>query len=177
MLLNMGTSSKRKPKEEANLNDDAILGDLLGSIKSTSKSEIKSKPNTPKIGATSNQGGHSNPFAVRPTSTGIKKKVVLQQQKPKIDHGVKNEPLDTYEDEDHTALSQMIDDDDDFGEPMEVIKIIDFNSILTIYTEILKLFETIFLLSKFDKVCYCRYCTMMNLKFAVLYWLLDLCQS
>ena len=63
--------------------------------------------------STPKTAGHNNPFAVRP-STGIKKKVVLQQ-KPKLE--VKTEP--EIDDEDQSALSQMI-EDDDFDEPMEI---------------------------------------------------------
>ena len=52
MILNMGASAKRKPKTEANLDKDDILGELLGQVK-TSTSQSKSyssafgKPKTP----------------------------------------------------------------------------------------------------------------------------------
>jgi DNA polymerase alpha subunit A len=112
MILNMGTLVKRKSKEEANLQDDAVLGELLGEIKATSKSSSdfgKAKLKTPIGGGQQQKSkSHSNPFAVRPAATGIKRpaKKPLATQNPEQDHqGV-------------GALSQMIEDDDDFGQDM-----------------------------------------------------------
>eukprot|EP00093_Oithona_nana_P000978 00978.XXX_2419_3237_1 [CDS] Oithona nana genome sequencing. len=74
MILNMGGGSKKSLKKEANLQDDLVLGELLGEFKSSSSSKPQDKKGTKikaKIG-----GGHSNPFAtqvVRPSSTGIKR--------------------------------------------------------------------------------------------------------
>ena len=96
----MGQSAKRKPKAEANLQDDAVLGELLGEIKS-------SKPTTKTEISKHKKVGHSNPFAtavVRPASTGIKR----EAKRPKIE--IKAEIPD------ETALSQMIDDDEDFSQ-------------------------------------------------------------
>lgn len=109
MILNMGGASKKGLKKEANLQDDLVLGELLGEIKSSKPQEKKGT----KIKAkNSGLGGHSNPFAtqvVRPASTGIKR----EAKRPKME--IKEEPSET-------ALSQMIEDDDDFGvdfdEPM-----------------------------------------------------------
>ena len=110
MILNMGgAASKKGLKKEANLQDDLVLGELLGEIKSSKPQEKKGT----KIKAkSSGLGGHSNPFAtqvVRPASTGIKR----EAKRPKME--IKEEPSET-------ALSQMIEDDDDFGvdfdEPM-----------------------------------------------------------
>ena len=111
MILNMGgAASKKGLKKEANLQDDLVLGELLGEIKSSKPQEKKAT----KIKAKNSGGlgGHSNPFAtqvVRPASTGIKR----EAKRPKMD--IKEEPSES-------ALSQMIEDDDDFGvdfdEPM-----------------------------------------------------------
>ena len=101
MILNMGQSAKRKPKAEANLQDDAVLGELLGEIKSSKPSR------TPTEISKQKRVGHSNPFAtavVRPTSTGIKR----EAKRPKME--IKEEIPD------ETALSQMIDDDEDFSQ-------------------------------------------------------------
>lgn len=85
MILNMGASAKRKNKEEANLNDDAVLGELLGEIKSTTPSVSKKVKTASLQGSVKTEEvnrGHSNPFAVRP-STGIRmKKKPLAPQNP-----------------------------------------------------------------------------------------------
>ena len=82
MLLNMKGSTNRKPKTEANLQDDAVLGELLGEIKTSAsnKSGNSSAPlsSKPKLASsnlnTNSSASHSNPFAVRPASTGLMKK-------------------------------------------------------------------------------------------------------
>ena len=122
----MGASANRKPKTEANLQNDAVLGDLLGQIKTSAATKSDSKSGSgsalaakPKLASStlSNQNStksHSNPFAVRPASTGLKKKCAPETEKAASSPSVKAEPI---EDDDATALSQLI-EDDDFSEPM-----------------------------------------------------------
>ena len=83
MILNMGASSKKKA--EANLQNDAVLGELLGQIKSSTKSEAAKKPVTmhqQQQRPLSSAKPHQNPFAVRPTSTGLKKVVKKEEPAP-----------------------------------------------------------------------------------------------
>ena len=114
MILNMG-NAKRKPKEEANLQNDEVLGELLGEISSSiGKSEPK-KPRGMIMNGSRNQpksSPHANPFAITPKSTGLKK-VVKKPETPKV-REVKEEEVVTP--------SQTIEDDfteDMFDEPME----------------------------------------------------------
>ena len=70
----MGASANRKPKTEANLQNDAVLGDLLGQIKTSAATKSDSKSGSgsalaakPKLASStlSNQNSnksHSNPF-------------------------------------------------------------------------------------------------------------------
>lgn len=106
MILNMGGASKKSLKKEANLQDDLVLGELLGEFKSSSSSKPQDKKGTKIKAKIGGGGGHSNPFAtqvVRPSSTGIKR----EAKRPKME--IKEEPSET-------ALSQMIEDDDDFSQ-------------------------------------------------------------
>ncbi len=119
MLLNMGNSSKRKAKDEncTSLQDDALLGELLGEIKTTSSTKSGSTAASKTV--SSNAKGvarpHSNPFAVvRPASTGIKRKVSMERPPPKIKAEEESEL-------DEGILSQMI-DDDDFSQPNNDVK-------------------------------------------------------
>ena len=115
----MGASANRKPKTEANLQNDAVLGDLLGQIKTSaatksdsktgSGSALAAKPKLAPSTSSSNQKSHSNPFAVRPASTGLKKKCAPETDKTASNPSVKAEAI---EDDDATALSQLIEDDD-----------------------------------------------------------------
>ena len=103
MILNMGASANRKPKTEANLQNDAVLGDLLGQIKTsaTTKSDSKSGSGSalaakPKLASStiSNQNStksHSNPFAVRPASTGLKKKCAPESERAASSPSVKGQ--------------------------------------------------------------------------------------
>ena len=108
-------NAKRKPKEEANLQNDEVLGELLGEISSSiGKSEPK-KPRGMIMNGSRNQpksSPHANPFAITPKSTGLKK-VVKKPETPKV-REVKEEEVVTP--------SQTIEDDfteDMFDEPME----------------------------------------------------------
>ena len=99
----MGASANRKPKTEANLQNDAVLGDLLGQIKTsaTTKSDSKSGSGSalaakPKLASStiSNQNStksHSNPFAVRPASTGLKKKCAPETERAASSPSVKGQ--------------------------------------------------------------------------------------
>ena len=78
----MGTGNKRKVKEETNLQDDAVLGELLGEIKTAGKSGSANKPSSEKSGKNAPKT-HHNPFAVvRPISTGIKRKIEPKVEMP-----------------------------------------------------------------------------------------------
>ena len=127
MLLNQG-STKRKPKTEANLQNDAVLGELLGNFKTAPKpsttsggggsAALKAKiPSTLTNQSTSRS--HSNPFAVRPASTGLKRKCAVEKSAVAASPSIKSEPQVGDDDCDDTALSQLI-EDDDFTEPMFV---------------------------------------------------------
>ena len=99
----MGASANRKPKTEANLQNDAVLGDLLGQIKTsaTTKSDSKSGSGSalaakPKLASStiSNQNStksHSNPFAIRPASTGLKKKCAPETERAASSPSVKGQ--------------------------------------------------------------------------------------
>ena len=79
----LGGATKRKLKTDADLQNDEVLGELLGQIGSsgTKKSETNLHKKA-KVGGgdlqAKNYSPHNNPFAVRPSSTGLKKIVKIK---------------------------------------------------------------------------------------------------
>ena len=127
MLLNMGSGAKRKPKAEADLQNDETLKELLGQVGSSlGKPESKRLKSTAQngSGAHSQSGPHHNPFAVRPSSTGLKK-IVKKPETPTYQPKAREEPSEL-----DVTPSQAIEDDDFsediFDEPMEVAGMMEF---------------------------------------------------
>ena len=121
MLLNMGSGVKRKPKAEADLQNDETLKELLGQVGSSlGKPDSKRVKTTAMNGSGVNSQPHHNPFAVRPSSTGLKK-IVKKPETPTSNQSkvVRDEPSEL-----DVTPSQAIEDDDFsqdiFDEPMEV---------------------------------------------------------
>ena len=122
----LGGATKRKIKTDADLQNDEVLGELLGQIGSsgTKKSETNLHKKA-KFGGgdlqAKNYSPHNNPFAVRPSSTGLKKIV----KKPVTNEApISHQAPKTQNVEKEVPLSQAIEDDDFsedlFNEPMEV---------------------------------------------------------
>ena len=120
----LGGATKRKIRDDADLQNDEVLGELLGQIGSTgtkkSETNLHKKAKGPGAGAglQTKNSPHNNPFAVRPSSTGLKKIVKKPVTEAPISHQAPNV-------ETEVPLSQAIEDDDFtedmFDEPMDVV--------------------------------------------------------
>ena len=106
----LGGATKRKLRDDADLQNDEVLGELLGQIGGSTSGTKKSETNL-NIKKAKGPGGasghqaknspHNNPFAVRPSSTGLKKIVKrpvttespISHQAPKTPNVEKEVPL------------------------------------------------------------------------------------
>jgi len=123
MLLNMPS---KKQSEEAKLDEDALLGDILGQIKSKSSTGIKKSVRTPTLSTTTSE---RNPFVKK--STGLKKTVTVAKQTSNIvseavdhDSGIVEPPSQQIEEFDTEAMDGFDDEMDinDFEDNVEESK-------------------------------------------------------
>ncbi len=121
MILNMGGASKRKAKEDVNLEGDSVLGELLGEINSTTISG--SAPASKRTNLSGNKaanaiGQHHTPDShadgmMKRSKTGIK--VLSAKKQPKIEQDVDHDGGEEAVQEDFQDCGDMFDDDMDVG--------------------------------------------------------------